>query len=1078
MRQHQNKGYLQNKLTSSAFSIITLFVALMIVGIAVIPSLRFKLQPSTELNSLNISFYWPGASAESVEHHAVNAIEEILNTLKGVKNIRSNSYDGYGEVQLDIDEHSSVRQVRYEAAMLLRELYEKLPYGISYPQVRANQPRGANTTLLSYTLNADADPADIEKYAQEHLLPGLSRISGVHHVQIYGASQRQWQIKYDPAKMERYHIAENDIAEAVNRYFGVEEAGKFQTETTNAKQYTYVSLNNSRPDSLDWSKIPIKKVEGTLLYLTDLADVAYTQQQPQSYYRINGLNTINLEIEADRTVNQLLLAKQIKAYVHSVKSTLPASYSMLLSYDSSHYLKEELSKISGRTVATFLLLLLFVWLATRQKRYLLLIVISLSANLLLAFILYAILGLEIHIYSLAAITVSAGMMIDNSIVVIDHIRHQRNLKVILAVAGATLTTIGAVSIIFFLDKDKQVNLLDFAWVMIINLGLSLVIALFLIPALMEKLPLPEQKGSTVIRKKRNILKWNRTYLKIIGFNRRHRFWLVLAIILLFGLPVFLLPINTEGKGSWNQLYNQTLGSEFYNENIRSVIDMTLGGTLRLFLANSEQFNGSFNGNERTMINVAISMPDGATPTQMNHVVVDFENYLSAFKQIDLFTSRVDNGQNANISITFKPEYEKSAYPYILKNNLENKAVNTGLADFQVTGVGQGFNNTVYTQNTNYGLTLHGFNYDDLMRTAAKLRSKLKENPRVEKAFIASERDWDGSTIHNEWVFHITRPQQALLEGMSPQTIQEGLRYFSAEQSYAGHVFYQNKDLPIMIMPDKPTSGIWQVMNEPLRTDSSNYVRLQSFAQIDKERTGETIVRNNQQYQLVVNYNFIGDYTLGNHYMENLIDTLKRTLPLGYSVEKSNSGFWWGQGAKLTWAILLTMGIVLLICSILLNSLKQALAVVTMIPISFIGVFLMVYFFKYSFEEGGYASLIILCGVVVNAALYILNDYNNQKIQKQEVSDISLYLKAYNSKIIPVILSTASMILGLIPFIVMPDKDTFWYTLAMSTIGGLLFSMIALLFYLPLFLIKGSATVASSGKRNRSLKFPILKINRN
>ncbi|WP_442795894.1 efflux RND transporter permease subunit [Pelobium manganitolerans] len=1050
MKVEKNKGfYLHNKLVASAFSIIVLFVALTVVGIAIIPSLRFKLKPDVELNSLNVSFYWPGASAQNVEHQAINPIEEVLSTLKGVRNIRSESKNGYGEIQVDVDEHVSIKNFRYEAAMLLRRLYHKLPDEVSYPQVNVNQKSGSNKTLLNYTINANIDPADIEEYIQQKVLPNLSRIKGVRNVQIYGATGRQWQINYNPLQMERFKIKERDLVIAVNEYFSVREAGPVKVSEPTGKKYFYINIKTARPDTLDWDKLPIKKVGSTLLYLKDVASINYTSETPRSYYRINGLNTVNLEIQADETANQLAVAGKVKDHISKIKASLPNNFSVLLSYDSTQYLKNEIDKIVARTTATFLLLLVFVWLANRQKRYLLLITISLLCNVLIACVFYAFVGLEIHIYSLAAITVSAGMMIDNSIVTIDHIRRQKNLKVVLAVAGASLTTMGAVSIVFFLKKETQANLLDFAWIMIINLGLSVLIALFSIPALMEKLPLPERKPAFWFRRKRRIAKRANVYAKAVGFSSRYRWPLWGAIVLLFGLPIFLLPPNLKGEDFWTGSYNKIFGSEVYNEQIRPIVDVALGGTLRLFLEHRKQYGYDNSGDQQTTLYVNIALPNGATPKQMDNIVADFENYLASFEQANLFVSRVYSGQNANIKINFRPEDESGPFPYALKSYLENKAVNTGLADFQIYGVGQGFNNALYTENTNYAVTLHGFNYDNLAKIADDLSGRLKQNPRVEKVYIASDRLWDGSSIQTEWLFRITQPKTALLNGVSPHTAQEGLRYFSAEQQNAGLVFYDKKYVPVAIVPNKPTSEIWQLMNQPLRTDSG-YMRIQNLAHLEKQRVGENIVRNNQQYQLVVNYNFIGDYLLGNHYIENITDSLQNTLPLGYSVEEAKNSFWQNKGAQLIWTVLLTIGIVFLVCAVLLNSLSQALAVIAMVPISFIGVFLMVYFFEYPFEEGGYAALIILCGVVVNAALYILNDYNNLKRRSHKLTPLRLYLKAFNTKIIPIILSTASMILGLIPFVVLPDKDTFWYTLAMSAIGGLGFSMVAILFYLPVF----------------------------
>ena len=109
----------------------------------------------------------------------------------------------------------------------------------------------------------------------------------------------------------------------------------------------------------------------------------------------------------------------------------------------------------------------------------------------------------------------------------------------------------------------------------------------------------------------------------------------------------------------------------------------------------------------------------------------------------------------------------------------------------------------------------------------------------------------------------------------------------------------------------------------------------------------------------------------------------------------------------------------------------------------------------------YASFLLLRGIVVNSALYILNDMNNLSPENSRANGIQLYLKAYNAKIIPVILTIVSTVLGLTPFLVSGKSESFWFALAAGTIGGLLFSLIVLVVFLPLF-IRQSAVKQFTG----------------
>lgn len=1066
------------KLPLPAFSIITLFVVLMIVGLAVIPLLSVQLNPSRTSKSVTINFNWNNASAKMLEHGVTAKLEGVLSSVKGVKNIRSVSNNSYGYITADLDDFLNTNQTRYEIATLVRQLYPSLPEGVSFPMVSLNRSEeNENRSILSYTINGPVNASAIQEYAEKNIKPKLALISDVYQVNIYGASSYAWELRYNPTQLVSYGIATQDIGNSISDYFRVYELGKANVlSNTNAlkQDYIYLTLKTERNDTIEWDKIAVKKTNGRVIYLTDVAKVNYIEQEPRSFYRINGLNTVNVEIIASKNTNYIFLAKEIKEHIKSIKQTLPKGYSIMLAYDATEYLKTEINKITWRSLATLIILLVFILAVSSQLKYLLLISISLVSNLLLAFILYYFFKLEIHLYSLAGITVSIGMIIDNSIVVIDHIRHKNNMKVLLAVAGATLSTIGAISIIFFLDKQQQMKLIDFAWVIIINLGISLLVALFFIPALMEKIPLKKIAFSKIIRRKRRIVKWNRFYTKLIKFGIRHRVAYILFVILLFGIPVFMLPTKIEKENGWAKIYNTVFGNSFYNESIREWANLGLGGTLRLFLSGGDQFSYSDAPRERTSLNVRIMMPKGAQLKQMNAIAINWENYLSQFDEIEQFQTRVSSGQSAAIEILFKKEFDDGAFPNTLKNDLESKAVLTGLADFGIYGVGMGFNNQINTDNTNYALTLQGYNYENLERYADQVKQLLLENNRVEKVSIGSERDWDGAKSNYEFLFRVNNQEKLLVNQLSPSMISGALTDFSGQSRKTTDILHKGDYVPVILTPNNSSANIWQVLNEPVRSSSGAYVRLKEFASIDKERTGEQILRENQQYQMVVNYNFIGDNFLGSIVSEHIIKQVSADLPLGYSVKESNRNFWGGAKDKLTWTILLTIFIVFVICAILLDSILQPLAVIAMIPVSFIGVFLTTYLFGYRFDEGGYAAFIILCGVVVSAALYILNDYNNLLHDFPDKPRLLLFVKAYNSKIIPVILSRISIIIGLIPFIVYSVNEPFWFALAMSAIGGLLFSMVAILLLLPLFLKgnkndKNDKDIEEANSRTRNLK---------
>jgi multidrug efflux pump subunit AcrB len=127
----------------------------------------------------------------------------------------------------------------------------------------------------------------------------------------------------------------------------------------------------------------------------------------------------------------------------------------------------------------------------------------------------------------------------------------------------------------------------------------------------------------------------------------------------------------------------------------------------------------------------------------------------------------------------------------------------------------------------------------------------------------------------------------------------------------------------------------------------------------------------------------------------------------------------------------------------------------MIPISFIGVFFAFYLTEASFDQGGFASLIMLSGLVVNAGIYIINqnNINIRSVNLERRNPLKLLVKSYNYKLLPVSLTIIATILGMIPFFIDGKSEVFWYSFALGTTSGLLFSFLTIIFFLPIFVKK-------------------------
>lgn len=1026
------------------------FILMIIMGLGVLPLLNVQLNPSRSLPKLSVRYSWPDASARVIEQEVTSRLEGLFSSMKGIKEVSSVSSKGSGRIELSFKKTVNLDAARFEIASLIRQAYPELPEQVSFPELSMGAGGQNASPIMTYTINASASPFLIQKYAENQLVPRLSVLSGVSGVQVYGSTPFEWEIRYNSDQIQSLGISSSEIAQSIQNHFREEYLGQgvLSDIQEEGQTITGLYLSNGLNDSIGWQAIPVKRVGGRMIWLGDLAKARYQEQQPSSYFRINGLNTINMVIYPEDQVNNLRLSKSVREEVSILKNNLPAGYSLLLANDTTEYIQKEQEKVFLRTVFSLLILLVFILIITRSLKYLLLITASILANLLVACVFYYLLKTEIHLYSLAGITVSFGIIIDNSIIMIDHLRHQGNKKAFLAILAATLTTIGALSVIFFLKEEQRINLVEFARVIMVNLSVSMVIALFFIPALMNKISLNNRRAKRFFKRKRRAVRITRFYRRHIMFSKRFKWAYILLFVLGFGIPVQWLPAKIEKEGFWSEKYNKTLGSSWFTEEARPVLEKTLGGSLRLF--SEYVFESSFYSEpSRTMLYVRGKMPEGCTVQQLNEAMEKMENYLSQFDEIELFQTSVYAYNNSSISIQFKPEYENGSFPYFLKEEITSKAISLGGLDWSIYGVGRGFSNALNTGFKNSRIVLEGYNYDELYRYAEILESKLSENERVKDIEITGSISWNSSTLYEyQMVFNH--------EGFGLNVVHVGQFYsFLKDKVYKASlspIYNDNELQPVSLVSDAYGEfNVWDLNNLPIEIGEKQ-LKLSNFGKVNKQKSGNDIYKTNQQYQLVVAYDFIGPEPLSRIVRERQEKELTEILPLGYSVRPSNQGWGWDRKDKKQYfLILLVILIIYFICSILLESLLQPLAIILMIPVSFIGVFLTFYLFDFNFDQGGFASFILLCGIVVNAGLYIINDYNNFCRKPASKSSMCLYLKAFNHKVVPIFLTIISTILGLVPFVWSGQNEVFWFAFAVGAMGGLIFSVVAIISYLPLFM---------------------------
>jgi multidrug efflux pump subunit AcrB len=1000
-----------------------------------------------------------GSSARVVEMETTSKLEAMLSRIKGIKSIRSTSSNGSGRITLDIDKHTSLDMVRLEASTIVRQTWKSLPSSVSYPSIYVNMPQTETPrTFISYNIDATVPPIVIQRYAEEYIKPVLAQINDIYKVDIYGATPYEWLLEYDIHRLDELGISVYQIREAIQAYNQKTSLGMalIDNDGSNDKYIRLtLSMNSEQEkDRFDAKDIYVKTQNGSMISLDRLVTVKYQEQEPTQYFRINGLNSIYITLTATENANQIKLSKTVKATMQQLKEQLPKGYELHINYDVTERIDNELNKIYIRTFLTVLILLLFVFFTTFNVRYLLLIVLSLFFNIAVAFIFYYLFELEIQIYSLAGITISLSLVIDNTIIMTDHYIRKHDYKDVLSILAATLTSVGALSVIFFLNENMRLNLQDFAAVVIVNLLISLFIAFLVVPALIDRLKIKNKSLKIkYINPKKITVYFNKFYFLFIKFVVRFRVAVIIILILAFGLPVFLLPEKIDEQGKFAERYNKIVTTQVVKEKIRPILEKALGGSLRLFVQKVN--SGSYYSKKEGELSISInaSMPNGTTMKLMNNSIQKMEAYLSQFKEIRQFQTNINSPYQANIHVIFTKDAENTGFPYQLKSNVITQALQIGGGGWTVTGLeDRGFSNEVRDFAGSLHIKMSGYNYDQLHFYADSLKQKLLSHRRIKEVLINSQYSYYKEN-YVEFILDLKR-QQLAAKNISPYELFSSVSPVFTRNMHTGYVVNKEKieDIRMSSLQSRQYD-VWNLANMG-RSLYGKYYKTDDVASIEEGQTPRNVVKENQQYLLFLQYEYIGSYQLSHKVLDEELEALNKAMPMGYFVENQYNTYRWGkEDNKQYYLIFLIITIIFFMSSILFNSLKQPLAIIFIIPVSYIGVFLTFYLFDLNFDQGGFASFVLLCAITVNAGIYIINEYNRIRTAKPSITPVKAYIKAWNTKVFPIFLTIISTILGFLPFMVGLAREGFWFPLATGAVGGLAMSFVGLFMFLPVFLLK-------------------------
>ncbi|MBP7459686.1 MAG: efflux RND transporter permease subunit [Candidatus Delongbacteria bacterium] len=566
-------------------------------------------------------------------------------------------------------------------------------------------------------------------------------------------------------------------------------------------------------------------------------------------------------------------------------------------------------------------------------------------------------------------------------------------------------------------------------------------------------PIPPDHDTPRANRVSRGLQW--LYTRIMTHVLRRPRLTILLAVWMFGLPVWLLPAGISSptdlkrsplKSSLILTYNRVMEFSWIKA-IRPALNFGLGGSSYLFYRYVSR-GEIWKWGEETYIEVMVILPPGSDIEEMDKVVRRIESTLAAEEGIKEYRARL-NATYARMEVRFTPENQLTAIPYIIKEKLIIQATRIGNAVIRVNGYGDGFSSGGGGVSINNRLLLSGYNYRRLEELADNIKRALEVYPRVQNIRTDQTRRGYGWSTSQETSLRLNRAGMMQRQFTASDVIR-GLRPYLTGSNYRQRIRLGSEEVPFVIQShDYADFQFYQLDPLVIRNLYRRESRLGELADIRLLDVQPMIEREDQRYFKVVVFDYLapGDYT--QRFIKRFVPTVD--LPPGYSLETLGWSFFDDEKKSSTWWVAgLALLLMYMVLAGLYESFSYPLMVFLIIPLSLIGVMMTFYLTDTTFNQSAYIGVILLLGIVVNNAIIFLDHI--RLLRRRGGFDCleDLLIRAGSDRLRPIIMTTLTTIAGLMPMIITGDKsrDDLWYTLSLTTIGGLTTSVALGLIVLP------------------------------
>jgi len=1025
-----------------------IYIALVALGIYSFRLIPVELLPDVDYPRLTVRAAWGGASPEAMEAFVTSPLEASAQQVKGVRKITSTSRAdprGTGssaEIDIEFD-----RDVRMDFAQLdlserIAALRDELPPAV-YPQIEPYVPREFSEEeqrFLSYRLHGPYTFSRLAEVAEDEIEPVLSGVDGVAGVAIWGDEEREVSVELDRQTLEALDIRPEQVEQRIRDLSTLRAPGSLVLE---GRQVTLaVRTRVSRVSELE-DLVILQRPDG-VVRLRDIGRVREQTADPSSYFRINGRPTISIFVTRESGTNAVRVADAVKEAIVPLEERLPPGAALELDDDQSKEIRQQLTDLRLRAIAAAIVIFLVLTLFLRSMGAVLVVFATIGFSVLIAVNMLYLGGFSLNVLTLAGLAWGFGLIVDNGIVVLENVERHSHLgkpaqqaasdgarQVMLPVIAATATTAIVLVPFLFLQGELRIYYLPLAFAVAFSIVASLFVAFTFVPTMAGR-----------------IHHWRARVYGVSG-GREVRTAQEAEVSPEGGAEASSRSRTGDGgrAPAYIRAYRSVLGFSLDHPLLVTVVCLAaLGGSWGLFDKHvTRGIRWSAFWGQDTYISVNITFPRGAGLERTDELARAFEEKISSLPEVKRYEAWVQP-QYAFLRITFPKELETTQVPVAIKEQMVAYSYQFSGADVRVYGYGPSFYGGSSAP-PNYSLKILGYNYLQVQALADDLAERLKRFSRIQDVDPNASGRW--FERDKEFEYYLAVDREAL--GAHDLTVEDLLRFVSAnlpsDRPRTQVLRVGAEELPFAVkLQGYQEFDLLDMRQLRIPSPSGREVRLADVAEVQRRNVLSRILREDQQYQRTVAWEFRGPRKLGDLIRDAVVEAT--TLPPGYKIEEDDR---WGwdeeEKAQVYVAIIFAVLLIYMVTAALFESLSAPLVVLLTLPLALIGVFLIFFYADATFTRTAYIGTIMMGGIVVNNAILIV--YHIGEL-RQRMPTREAILQGTLERVRPILMTTFTTVFGLLPLVLFAQSqdENIWNSLALATIGGLISSTLFVLVAIP------------------------------